>query len=143
MKKVRCISLWEPWASLMACGKKFVETRSWHTLVRGEVWIHAARTKEGLELVRADEWLCWEIEEALGIPAGEWEERLHFGELVGKGWLQAAVPALAALALYPAQAPFGDFRRGRYGHVYLHLEKLEVPIPLRGKQGFFYAEIPD
>ena len=44
---IRCISLWQPWASLMARGHKYFETRSWDTKIRGEVWIHAAKSVEG------------------------------------------------------------------------------------------------
>ena len=140
-RRVRCLSLWEPWASLMACGRKFVETRGWDTSVRGEVWIHAAQSKEGLKVVRADAWLRKEIEGALGIPSAEWEERMEFGALIGRGLLQTSVPAGRALALYPAQEPFGDFSKGRYGHVYVQLERLAKAVPVRGKQGFFYAEV--
>jgi hypothetical protein len=39
---VRALSLWQPWASLMGRGKT-VETRSWETLYRGRVAIHATQ----------------------------------------------------------------------------------------------------
>ncbi len=141
MRRVRCLSLWEPWASLMACGAKFVETRGWDTKVRGEVWIHAAKSKEGLKIVRADKWLCREIEQALEVPAEEWEAKLRFGAIVARGELQCSVPAGVARAMYPAQLPFGDFSKGRYGHVYSKLERLPAPVPARGKQGFFYVDL--
>lgn len=40
---VPAISLWQPWASLMASGHKSIETRSWSTHLRGLVAIHAAK----------------------------------------------------------------------------------------------------
>ena len=40
---MKAISLWQPWASAMALGLKRNETRSWETLVRGPIAIHAAK----------------------------------------------------------------------------------------------------
>jgi activating signal cointegrator 1 len=40
---VRALSLWQPWASLVACGRKTIETRSWRTGYRGPLAIHASQ----------------------------------------------------------------------------------------------------
>lgn len=40
---VRCISLWQPWASLVVLGWKRFETRPRATRIRGRVAIHAAK----------------------------------------------------------------------------------------------------
>lgn len=40
---VKAISLWQPWASLIALGPKTIETRSWATDYRGPLAIHAAK----------------------------------------------------------------------------------------------------
>lgn len=49
---MKCISLWQPWATLMAIGAKRIETRSWPTRHRGPLAIHAAKkwTRELSEL---------------------------------------------------------------------------------------------
>lgn len=39
---VKALSLWQPWASLIAIGAKRIETRSWATKHRGPLAIHAA-----------------------------------------------------------------------------------------------------
>ena len=39
---MKAITLWQPWASLLACGAKEFETRSWATSYRGPIAIHAA-----------------------------------------------------------------------------------------------------
>jgi len=39
---MKAITLWQPWASLIACGAKKYETRSWSTSYRGPIAIHAA-----------------------------------------------------------------------------------------------------
>ena len=40
---MKCISLWQPWASLIAWGDKSVETRSWETAHRGPLAIQASK----------------------------------------------------------------------------------------------------
>lgn len=39
---MKAITIWQPWASLIACGAKKFETRSWKTDYRGLIAIHAA-----------------------------------------------------------------------------------------------------
>lgn len=39
---MKAITIWQPWASLLACGAKQYETRSWATSYRGPIAIHAA-----------------------------------------------------------------------------------------------------
>jgi hypothetical protein len=39
---MKALTLWQPWASLLACGAKKYETRSWATSYRGLIAIHAA-----------------------------------------------------------------------------------------------------
>lgn len=38
---MKAITLWQPWASLVAVGVKTIETRSWSTSYRGPIAIHA------------------------------------------------------------------------------------------------------
>lgn len=40
---MKAITLWQLWASLLACGAKKYETRSWATSYRGPIAIHAAK----------------------------------------------------------------------------------------------------
>lgn len=39
---MKAISLWQPWASLVALGGKTIETRCWSTKYRGDIAIHSA-----------------------------------------------------------------------------------------------------
>ena len=41
---MKVLSLTEPYATLIAIGKKKIETRSWKTNYRGELYIHASST---------------------------------------------------------------------------------------------------
>jgi hypothetical protein len=57
---MRCITIYQPWASLLACGAKKYETRSWPTKYRGPIAIHAA-AKRPLR----QEGMPWEIFDAI------------------------------------------------------------------------------
>lgn len=43
IEPMKALSLWQPWASLWACGAKKYETRSWATKYRGPIAIHAGK----------------------------------------------------------------------------------------------------
>ena len=45
MNELKVLSLTEPYATLIKNGKKRIETRSWKTNYRGELYIHASATK--------------------------------------------------------------------------------------------------
>jgi len=45
---MKAITLYQPWASLLAIGPKKHETRSWKTKHRGWIAIHAAKRFDGL-----------------------------------------------------------------------------------------------
>lgn len=115
----------------MACGAKTVETRHWYTHIRGEVYIHAAQTREGIKSLHP--LTAVKIEDALGMTTDEMFRKLPFGELVCYGDLYDCIYTQSALLMYPSQEHFGDFTAGRYGHIYKNIEEV-LPIPLRGSR---------
>ncbi len=46
---MKVISIKEPFATLIKSGIKKIETRSWKTKYRGEIYIHASLTKDNLK----------------------------------------------------------------------------------------------
>jgi hypothetical protein len=44
--RVYALSLKQPWAALLASGRKSIEIRSWSTRVRGRILVHAARVPD-------------------------------------------------------------------------------------------------
>ncbi|KAA5604040.1 ASCH domain-containing protein [Roseospira marina] len=49
----RALSIKQPWAHHIVCGRKDVENRSWNTAYRGTLLVHAARsTAEDPDLIR-------------------------------------------------------------------------------------------
>lgn len=136
---IKCISLWQPWASLMFTDK-FLETRSWNTKVRGLIAIHAAQTTKGVEIMAHSKHLK-AIEESLGIPHAEWKTKLPFGKLIGESNLYHTLESEEAARDNPDQIPFGDFTPGRFAHFYSDSMLWQTPIPWAGKQGWFNATI--
>lgn len=51
---MKALTLWQPWASLVALGVKTIETRSWSTSYRGPLAIHAAKTTRGIDDLPGD-----------------------------------------------------------------------------------------
>ena len=47
---MKALTLWQPWASLIAVGAKTIETRSWSTKYRGPLAIHAAKRRPDTEM---------------------------------------------------------------------------------------------
>ena len=49
---MKVLSIKEPFASLIMNKKKRIETRSWKTNYRGEIYIHASKSKMNKELIK-------------------------------------------------------------------------------------------
>ena len=54
---MKALSIKEPFASLVSLGIKRIETRSWKTNYRGEIYIHASLTKNKMEKERREKLL--------------------------------------------------------------------------------------
>lgn len=126
---IKAISLWQPWASLVAAGVKRHETRHWSTAYRGPIAIHAAKT---LDLAGAPDQLC----EAVSGPY--WSKNLPRGVVVAVGQLADCSPA-ERVASYATQADqrAGNFARGRFAWRIENVRRLITPVPLIGRQGLF------
>ncbi len=76
---MKAITIWQPWSSLLACGAKGFETRSWATSYRGPIAIHAAKLSVRQVLKKC-------------FPLGEWDyhpdyrAKMGFLDAVAKGF---------------------------------------------------------
>ena len=128
IKNMKAISLWQPWASAMALGLKQNETRSWPTAYRGDLVICSTKRPldhDGLAVAREN-----------GIPLGG----LVFGF------------ALCVVELYECsltatlkwhnqiseqETALGDYTPGRFAWLTRNCRRLETPVPVIGRQGFW------
>jgi len=150
---MKAITLWQPWASLLACGAKKFETRSWATNYRGPIAIHAAQKPfdtdtyldrelypfaealklqdiysfdtlpRGCVIAFADLVGCWEI---ATDPSGPFICRPHMAD--GK---------IFEHVITGNEVFFGDWTPGRYAWEIENLMQLPKPIPAKGKQGLW------
>ena len=128
---MKALSLWQPWASLIAIGAKRYETRSWSTRYRGPILICAAKTMNS-ECKRA--LLDVEIQKAL-VGAGV--KIIPFGVAVCIVDLKGCYPTgNMSKEQIGTDLPFGDFTPGRYAWKLEDLRKIP-PFAVKGKQGLF------
>lgn len=138
MPKMMCISLWQPWASLIAANAKRYETRSWAPRYRGPLLIHAAKKNDA------------EIKPFLRDPqmrraltaGGIDPDTLPFGAVVAVADLTAVYRSEDARRDQSAQElDFGDWSDGRAVWRLDNVRRLASPIPMKGQQGLFEVEI--
>ena len=126
---MKVLSLLQPWASLVVMGHKQIETRSWNTSYRGELLIHAGKSKRAA-LVAAEMPFCKHIPDFNALP---------FGAIIGSAVLTDVIrfdahdaydEQIAGLTL--EEKAFGDYVTGRYGLVLSDAKAFKHPIPARG-----------
>lgn len=142
---MKCISLYQPWATLVAVGAKKIETRSWATTYRGPLAIHAGRTwtKELFDLSRRPPFrdVLESGDGILRLVAGSaayhWRDWLPLGKIV------AVVDLVDCRHISEHNAPpnpemgFGDYTPGRWMWKLENVRRLEKPVPIRGRQRIF------
>ena len=123
---MKVISLTEPYATLIMDNKKRIETRSWKTDYRGELYIHASSTKIPKEW-RNNQELMKLVE---GTP-------LHFGYIVCHCQLVDCIFMTKEFVEdmkknHPMEYLCGVYEEGRYAWILENITPLDVPIPAKG-----------
>jgi activating signal cointegrator 1 len=134
---VRALTIWEPYASLIALGHKQVETRGWATSQRGLVAIHASHKRTAVH-ERAHAW----AQDVLRR-----HERRRLPDLDEMPW--GSLVAIAELVycieisedhyhLFPElEHELGDIGEGRWAWVLQNVRPLTHPLRCRGGVGFW------
>lgn len=121
---MKALTLYQPWAQLVADGRKRIETRSWGTLYRGLLAIHAARG--GLDT-------------ALAAKAGYDAGTLPRGAVVAVAELRDVVmmtPAFLA-AVTEEEWQWGWFAPGRYAWRLGGVDRFAEPVTVSGGRGLW------
>lgn len=136
--RMKALSLWQPWASLWVSARKIHETRSWPTLYRGPLLVHAAKRFER----EVDEDLAEILDDEFGP---HWGLELPTGALLG---IVTVEDCWRTEDVYPLGMPRGDdFICGNFGpgrYAFRRADEYRVfdrPIPFPGRQGLF--NVPD
>jgi hypothetical protein len=134
---MRALSLWQPWATLVAAGVKQYETRGWMTNYRGELAIHASKrwTKAEQQAWRNFHFVFPGLLDGLPTPP--------LGAVLCIVKLVDVVPTdKVRYGLSEWERAFGNYAPGRYAWKLEITEVLKVPIPASGMQGFWQWERP-
>ncbi len=135
---MRALTLYQPWATLVAIGAKNYETRSWKTEYRGPLAIHAAKRKPELpadvlaaktmmdELAAAD--IVWAF-----LPRGAFVATCR---LIDCFPVEELWPQLADLG---EEQHFGDYSEGRFAWLLTDIRLMDPPTPFSGKQGLWHV----
>lgn len=146
---IKVLTLRQPWATLIACGAKTIETRSWRPspdeLKPGDrLAIHAAKTYTFEEQfnVRLEPFKSCLIR---ALNEGYWSApELPLGGIIALCTFTGAVPGDSPRLkdISDNEREFGYFGRGRWAWLLENVRAIE-PIPARGKQGIWTWEPPD
>lgn len=134
---MRCLTVQQPFAQLIVCGLKTLETRPWPTDYRGLLLIHAARLTDlpesmvdfGNRLLRANghdpaKLIRGAIIGAAFIAAcysaRQWQDHLHIGSLINSD-----------------EEQMGFFSRSYFAWHLIEPVEFARPIPCRGQLGLW------
>lgn len=132
---MKALSLWQPWATLIAIGVKQYETRSWATPYRGPLLIHAARR---FQLEERQTCLISPFRECLQKAGYKSTYDLPLGAYIAVAYLIEIVPTRAIRNnLSGQESAFGNYADGRYAWKLERVQALPEPIPARGYQGLW------
>ena len=128
MPIVKCLSVSQPFADLIIRGKKTVELRKWNTEFRGEFLIHSPMRIRSQDCKR------------LGMN----DTDLRTGAIIGKAVLYGVKKYITKKELQKDKKyHFASDASGRYGFLLKNAKELRVPIPYKGKLGFFDVSLDD
>lgn len=145
---MKALTLWQPWASLVALGEKRIETRCWDTKYRGELAIHASANLPPAWLGRsrfscefADEVadvlnVRRDRDDRLGSHVDDEVKKLPRGSVLCIVRLVHTEPTTAEMREYFSRREliFGNYEDGRYAWHLELIEVLEQPIPAKGNR---------
>jgi hypothetical protein len=142
IQKYKVLTLWQPWATLLAIGAKKIETRpiftNW-TIERGTYLIHAAK-KWTSELDAISKQTPFK-EVLKGYP-------LSLGCIIGSIDVIECKPIIESndniilvgskdIYVTGNELAFGDYREGRYAWICQNPKHLKTPISYSNGQGYY------
>lgn len=164
---MKAITLYQPYASLIACGVKTIETRSWSTPYRGLLAIHAAKTVPEEWEDEGDD-LCRRFKNELGdrvlgdskslfggavlprsaivavamlkecLPTDDtYDDEGYLFDATARASVPGADDADTRIRVPDNDLLTGNFSEGRFGWMLTNVKPLKQPVAARGKQGLW------
>lgn len=127
---MKVLTIKEPFATLIMNKTKYIETRSWKTNYRGELYIHAGIAKLSNEVKQRKELLKLYN-----------EEELNYGNIICKCNLVDCIYMTEEFIKQEKEKNYNNFISGRYevGRYAWVLDNIEIikPIKVKGKLGIW------
>lgn len=141
---MKAITILQPWASLIACGAKRIETRSWPTKYRGPIAIHAGKRKPSIYDFKDKR-----VQVALNMSDIVMMQNLVLGAVIAIAELVDCLQVVKGTYYTPTGAYegilkdgqhiggneiyFGDLSPGRYVWLLDNVRQIK-PVPAKGMQ---------
>jgi hypothetical protein len=134
---MKAISLWEPWAILIALLAKQYETRSWATSYRGPLIIHAAK-----RFTVEERAICLQSPFRQVLDAAGYRDifTLPLGAALCMVDLVDVIPTKTIdleRRISSQEWSFGNYTWGRFAWKLENVRVFKQPIPCRGYQGLW------
>ncbi len=128
---MKAISLLEPWASLIKEKVKYIETRSWQTKYRGELYIHASKKK-----LTKNNFTEYQNQLSLLI-----DTNFKYGYIIAKCKLVDCKymdeQFISEIKKNHNEYICGEYKVGRYAWMLTNIEILKNPIIAKGQLGIW------
>ena len=125
---MKCLSVSQPYADLIVKGRKTIELRSWNTKFRGEFLVHAP-LKIKVEACRR---------------VGTDPTTLRTGAIIGRVEIYGVKKyrnRTEVKADSDKHLAINEYIDHRYGFLLKNPKELRIPIPYKGKLGFFEVNL--
>ena len=131
---MKVLSIKEPWATLIASKQKYIETRSWKTSYRGELYMHASKKL----INKKDE----KIQELLKLlPTQE----MNYGKIICKCELVDCIymdeKFINEIKQNKQEYICGYYQIGRFAWILEKMELIQPKIEAKGKLNIWNFEI--
>lgn len=139
--KIKVISLKQPWAQLMVMGAKRIETRSFQTKYRGELYIHASQTidRHAVDLCRFNSWFHKYTPDFMSLKKGYIVGRVLLMSIEKAEYLRSEKGFMSG-----REFQFGDYSDGRYAWKCApNMQEFTKPIACPGKLGIWEYEVSE
>lgn len=137
MSTLKCISLWQPWATLWLLSdpdEKVFETRGWYASHRGRLLVHAAKKQDGEVRDFMNSFGLREVRRARGLEL----EDFPFGAIIGEVQLIGCSRMDRMPEPSEREQMWGNWAPDRFAwERAANPIRYKDPIPYRGAQGFF------
>jgi activating signal cointegrator 1 len=132
---MKCLALWQPWATLIALGFKEYETRSWGTNYRGQIAIHAAKRKMTVDDLK----VILRVESTIGHQLDPSLFEIY-GAIVCAGNLvecDKMHDLICSDSISTLESIVGLWEPDRYAWKLSDIKRLTYPVPVKGSQGLW------